>query len=103
MSSLVFDAVSGMLSDKLNWKKLLPYIFESRKKLYFSRYRFGGGFEMRVSKLSDVNPVLIFNNNNLMYNAHSKSSFITYRYFSLILDKLKENFNKKSILNLFLI
>jgi hypothetical protein len=72
---LVFDAASGMLADKLNWKKSLPYTFESRKKLYLSRYRFGDGFDMRVSELSDVNPVLIFNN-NLMYNAHSIPIFL---------------------------
>ena len=95
ISSLVFDAVSGMLADKLNWKKSLPYTFESRKKLYLSGYRFEGGFDMRVSKLSDVNPVLIFNN-NLMYNAHSKPIFIIYRYFSSVPHKLKENFNKKT-------
>jgi retron-type reverse transcriptase len=84
-----------MLADKLNWKKSLPYTFESRKKLYLSRYRFGDGFDMRVSELSDVNPVLIFNN-NLMYNAHSKPIFITHRCFSSVPHKLKENFDKKT-------
>ena len=61
-ASSVFDVDSGMLSNKLNRKKSLPYTYESCKRLYLLRYSFRGGLDMRISN-SDVSPVLIFNNN----------------------------------------
>lgn len=95
LSSLVFNADIGILSDKLDWKKSLPYTCESRKKLYSSEYRFVGGLDKRFTRISDVSLVLIFNN-NLTYNGHSKPILTTYRFFSSVPDKLKENFNKKT-------
>lgn len=91
----VLDRDSGMLSDKLSWKKSLPYTCESRKKLYSSGYRFRGGLDMKFYGISDVSPVLIFGKNK-QYNNHTKFIFMTYRSFSSVPEKLKENFNKKT-------
>ena len=95
--SLVCNVDIGMLSNEVNWKKPLPFVCESRKGLYLSRYRPGGGLDIKFSGISDVSPVLIFNlNNSLKYNSCTKRLLSTNRYFSSVPSQLKENFNKKS-------
>lgn len=83
ISSWVCNVDIGMLSNEVNWKKPLPFVCESRKGLYLSRYRPGGELDMKFSGISDVSPVLIFNfNNSLKYNNYTKHLLSTNRYFS---------------------
>ena len=86
--SLSFDTINGMLSNKLSWKKSLPYSFELWKKVYLLWYYFKGGFDIRVPyKFLYMNPALVFNNT---------LSYKISRCFSSISNKLKENFNRKT-------
>ena len=95
--SWVCNVDIGMVSNEVSWKKPLPFVCESCKGLYLSRYRLGGGLDMKFSRISDVSPVLIFNlNNSFKYNNYTKRLLFTNRYFSSVPSQLKKNFNKKS-------
>ena len=94
---LVCNDNKKILFNKLDWRKLLFYVCESCKKLRFFRCCFMGEFYKRFQRILNVNFVLIFYLiTTKKYNNYIKPMCIHSRFFSSVLDQLKDKFNKKS-------